>query len=92
MSDKPPLVCEHDHLARSCDLCFYTKEVARLEAALAQAEADRKVLAEEVRKSRAIMGPFGTLRDGVIYEDSLMYEDARRATDASGALTRGVAT
>ena len=56
------------------------------EKKLAASEAKRKVLAEEVRKARAILGPFGTLREGIIQEDGLMYEDARRAVDAANAL------
>ena len=26
------IICEHGHLARSCDLCFYGKRVGELEA------------------------------------------------------------
>jgi hypothetical protein len=45
-------------------------------------EEERDVYKNECAKARAILGPFGTLRDGIIQEDGLMYEDARRASDA----------
>lgn len=45
-----------------------------------------RVLANEVRASRVFLHEFGMLRPGLIHEDSLMYEDARRATDAANAL------
>jgi len=45
-----------------------------------------RLLAAECGKGRAILGPFGTLRDGIIQEDGLMYEDARSAVDEAGAL------
>ena len=69
-----------------CLLCQRSEIITKLKAQLAASEAKRKVLGAEARKARAILGPFGTLRDGIIQEDGLMYEDARRATDAAKAM------
>ncbi len=91
-ADHAEMVKRNRELRDRPDLGDRAKSVDALHNELTQLREDRRVLGEEVRKSRAILGPFGTLRDGIIQEDGLMYEDARRDTDARGGALRGKST
>jgi len=49
------LECEHGQLARSCNICEYEREIAELRARVAELEAERDKLRDDLSGDKAIL-------------------------------------